>query len=154
MTKDNLDGIIRSIAAALGVDPSLIEIPVFDARRQSSRRAPVSIPFRLFVVVDKRNAISALIESESFSNNLAMELGRQNIQASVASTGPFPVISIGRHALLRLNTLQHAATHCNTLQHTATHCNTLQHTAVLCNKLQHTATHCNTCLGHALLRHL
>ena len=140
VTKDNLDDITRSIAAALGVDPSLIEISGFDARRQSSRRAPVSITFRLFVDADKRNAISALIESESFSNNLATELGRQNIQASVASTGPFPVISVGRHALLRLNTLQHAATHCNTLQHIATYCNILQHTTALCNKLQHTAT--------------
>ena len=88
VTKDNLDGIIRSIAAALRVDPSLIEI--LGSRRQSSRRAPVSITFRLFVDADKKNEISALIESGSFSNNLAMELGRQNIQASVVSTGPFP----------------------------------------------------------------
>jgi len=102
VTKDNLDGIIRSIAAALGVDPSLIEIPGFDARRQSSRRAPVSITFRLFIDADKQKAISAIIESESFSNKLAMELGRQNIQASVASTGLFPVISFSRHVLLRL----------------------------------------------------
>jgi len=90
VTKDNLDGIIRSIAAALRVDPSLIEIPGLGSRRQSSRRAPVSITFRLFVDADKKNEISALIESGSFSNNLAMELGRQNIQASVVSTGPFP----------------------------------------------------------------
>jgi len=94
VTRDNLDGIIRSIAAALSVDPSLVEIIGVDARRQISRRAPVSITFRLFVHADKQNAISAIIESESFSNNLAMELDRQNIQATVASTGPFPVISL------------------------------------------------------------
>jgi len=89
LTKDNLEGIIRSLAAALGVEPSLIEIPVFATvtRRQSTRRAPVSITFKLFVDTEKQNEIRALIQSESFSNILAMKLDKEDIEASVASTG-------------------------------------------------------------------
>ena len=96
VSEDNLDSVVLSIAATLNVDPSLIEvsliaIPNFGARKQMSRRAPVSITFRFFVDADKKNDISALIESGSFSNNLQKELYKQNIQASVAFTGPFPV---------------------------------------------------------------
>ena len=89
LTEDNLEGIIRSLAASLGVDPSLIEIPGFATvtRRQSSRRAPVSITFKLFVDAKKQSEISALIQSESFSNILAEALKNEEIQASVASTG-------------------------------------------------------------------
>lgn len=87
LTEDNLEAIIRSLAASLGVDPSLIEIAGFPTRRQSSRRAPVSITFKLFLDAERQKEISALIESGSFSNLLAEALGKQDIQASVVSTG-------------------------------------------------------------------
>ena len=90
VTEDNLDAIIRSIAETLGVDPSLIEIPGFSSRRQPSRRAPVSITFKLFVDAEKQKEISALIESGAFSDILAKKLNKQDITASVVSSGTVP----------------------------------------------------------------
>jgi len=90
VTEDNLDAIIRSIAETLGVDPSLIEISGFSTRRQPSRRAPVSITFKLFVDAEKQKEISALIESGAFSDILAKKLNKQDITASVVSSGTVP----------------------------------------------------------------
>jgi len=90
VTEDNLDAIIRSIAETLGVDPSLIEIPGFSTRWQSSRRAPVSITFKLFVDAEKQREICALIESGAFSDILAKNLNKQDITAFVVSSGTMP----------------------------------------------------------------
>ena len=90
VTEDNLDAIIRSIAETLGVDPSLIEISGFSTRRQPSRRAPVSITFKMFVDAEKQKEISALIESGAFSDILAKKLNKQDITASVVSSGTVP----------------------------------------------------------------
>ena len=90
VTEDNLDAIIQSIATSLRIDPSLIEIPGFSTQKRPSRRAPVSITFKLFVDAEKQKEISALIESGAFSDILAKNLNKQDIKASVVSSGTVP----------------------------------------------------------------
>ena len=77
--------IIKSIADTLGVPPEMVECDGFDpsGARRSSRRAPVSISFTVYVDPSQQAAVSNLIESDSFSDLLAEELIKNDISAAV-----------------------------------------------------------------------
>ena len=80
--EEQLDDIIASIATTLGVDPVRIEIPGFGNRRQSSRRSPVSITFTVFVDPKKADSLSEMLTGDSFSSQLASELGERGVEAT------------------------------------------------------------------------
>jgi len=88
-----LNAILMSIAASLGVESVMIECSGFDQikRRQAGRRAPVSMTFTVYVDSDKQQQISDLIGSEEFSNLLTAQLDTNGITASVASVGKVQV---------------------------------------------------------------
>ena len=99
--------IIKSIADTLGVPPEMVECDGFDpsGARRSSRRAPVSISFTVYVDPSQQAAVSNLIESDSFSDLLAEELIKNDISAAVKEVAKVQVnmqqdASVGTVALV------------------------------------------------------
>ena len=80
---NDLDAIIASLAATLGVDPASL---VLGEISESSRRASLQIAFELFADQSELEALSAALSSPDLMDALAANLASQNITASVGVT--------------------------------------------------------------------
>jgi hypothetical protein len=93
LDETQLQNIKKSFADTLGVPPEMVECDGFDpsGARRTSRRAPVSITFKVYVDPAQQAAVSNLIESDRFSDLLAAELIKNDVAAAVTGVGKVQV---------------------------------------------------------------
>jgi len=79
---DDLDSIIASLAASLGLDPSKIVLGDI----KTARRGPLQIEFQIFADADDVSALSEKLASDDLVSALASNLAAMNITATVSAT--------------------------------------------------------------------
>ena len=80
---DDLDAIVASLAASLGIDPSLI---VVGDVTEVQRRGSLQIFLQIFAGQDSTESIANAVSSPDLVSALASDLASKNISASVTPT--------------------------------------------------------------------